>query len=277
LALPDLSTHCYSEPDEYYAAKGEQSRTLETYARLTSTVRRFGITRGRVLDVGCSAGHLLAEFSRNGWHTLGIESSPAAAAFAVRHFNLNVMNQPLDSVKLTQAVDLITLIHVLEHLPDPVSALRRLSQSLLGSGLIVMEFPNFDSWLLPVFGGNYRPLCPWDHLWFFTPTTAARLVQRAGLRIRELRTMETLADVAYTSILSALDSIRFKAAKSPEHWPRPIPATRARGTWRNRTKALLDRALIALDPLYQVLRAIAFRPLTFSNIQLVADLPRTQK
>lgn len=141
---------------------------------------------GRLLDIGCGSGHLLSLARERGWRAEGIEASPEAAAFARETLGLDASAGTLDTADLpASAYDAVTMIHVLEHLPDPVPALARIRTLLAPRGILLLNVPNFDS--LAARAGR----CSWyglqgnEHAWQFSPASLARLAARAGFGIRE--------------------------------------------------------------------------------------------
>ncbi len=133
----------------------------------------------RVLDIGASTGILLEAF-RNAFQceVVGVEPGDAYRAYAegkgIR------MAPALDDLigEHPGQFDLVSMIHVIEHLPDPVGTLKLIRENLLTSnGLILVEAPNFyahDSYELA-------------HLTCFTPHTLVEVLRQAGFRVQSLR------------------------------------------------------------------------------------------
>ena len=90
---------------------------------------------------------------------------------------------------------LITFWDVLEHLHDPLDALRRAARLVRPGGLVAMTFPNVEGWYPRVtYRLLARPFGVWEHpelpvhLFDFSPATAGRLVGRAGLAVASVTT-----------------------------------------------------------------------------------------
>lgn len=133
----------------------------------------------RMLDIGASTGILLKSFARAFQSEItGVELGDAYRAFAgdkgVRMF------PSIDALKLVDPVkyDLVSMIHVLEHLPDPVVSLKHIRHDLISeNGLLLLEVPNFyahDSYELA-------------HLACFTAHTLREIVKQAGFRVVHLQ------------------------------------------------------------------------------------------
>jgi len=142
----------------------------------------------RMLDVGCGAGELMAQHRELGWSVTGIEPDPRAAALSrgrgleVHHGT--VFDAPLDG----RNFDVILMSQVIEHLPDPVEALKRAGRWLAPGGKVVLITPNASSLCFKFFGSHWFPLEAPRHLFLFDPDTIRRLAAKAGLECRSSRT-----------------------------------------------------------------------------------------
>jgi SAM-dependent methyltransferase len=132
-------------------------------AVLTELERRLPRGRRRLLDIGAHAGRFIARARARGWEADGLELNPRTAAYAasasggrVHHGNLFTWPGSADPY------DAVTLIDVLEHIPGPRSALRRVHDLLAEGGWIAVKVPNAPvqrlkervrSWLRP----GYQP------------------------------------------------------------------------------------------------------------------------
>ena len=105
--------------------------------------RRLPAVRRRLLDVGAHAGRFVGLARRRGWQADGLELNPATAAFAARVSGGAVHHGNLDTWRPDGAgYDAVTLTDVLEHIPDPRTALRRVRELLEPGGWIAVKVPN---------------------------------------------------------------------------------------------------------------------------------------
>lgn len=137
--------------------------------------------QGRLLDVGCGNGALLAAFSHQlpAWKLTGTELSDQhrARIEAIRGVEAFIAG-PVDDV--VGPFDLITLIHVLEHVPQPAAFLALLASKLShtpagqtpGIANLVIEVPDHTR--------NPFDLLIADHSAHFTPATLGRVLKQAG-------------------------------------------------------------------------------------------------
>ena len=133
---------------------------------------------GALLDLGCGSGSFLRELRRDPrWRGVGCDLSRAALAQAAGQ------GLPVWLGDLTAArgpLDAATLWEVLEHLPDPLAALRELRRLLRPGGLLLLSTPNAASLQAAAWGPWWAGWDPPRHLHLFTPRTLARALVAAG-------------------------------------------------------------------------------------------------
>jgi SAM-dependent methyltransferase len=198
---------CYENPrpDEgilphYYPfAYGGLFKDLdgEAQKRIASEVHTFraaGILRhvncGSLFDVGCGSGFFMEYMRRNGWSVAGIDTSAAHTAFARDRLllsNVRTGSWPI-SPESADRYDVVTMFHVLEHMIDPVSAIKAAHALLKPSGFIVIETPNIQSWPARIFGRHWVTLDAPRHLVLFSLQTLRRCLDQAGFQVVELIT-----------------------------------------------------------------------------------------
>lgn len=134
----------------------------------------------RVLEVGCGSGKVaLALRDAQGWEAVGIEPD-AAAAQAARDRGLETHTGSLDDFPGGENFDAVLFVHVLEHLEDPLSALRNARARLVEGGFVVVALPNVAGLERRLFGRSWDG---WDvprHVHHFAPAVLCRLLERAG-------------------------------------------------------------------------------------------------
>lgn len=166
---------------------------------------------GSLLEIGCASGAFLHRMAARGWQVEGVEPSPAAAAEA-RSLGYTVHEAPLESIpRGLGPFDLVVGWMVLEHLHEPVHALRRLRESTRPGGWLVASVPNAASWELKVFGERWYALHLPNHLWHPTPRTARATLERAGWSLRRI--------VFHRDMRNVVGSLGY-VARDRGGWPR---------------------------------------------------------
>lgn len=164
-------------------------------------VAPFG--NGRFLDVGCGAGALLRHMAALGWRCAGIDLSPTAVAVARRSVpSAGVEEATLNTFESETTFALISMHHVLEHLPDPVGGLRRCRQLLEVEGQLIISVPNIDSFEARMFGRRWIGLDIPRHLTHFSRSTLISLLERSGFEITQVRPAMFASSLSESAALS---------------------------------------------------------------------------
>ena len=156
----------------------------------TLMVELIGGTK-RVLDVGCATGYLAEALSARGCTVSGVEFDAEAAEQARPHLERLVVGD-IETMDLSEVFgedrfDVIVFGDVLEHLRDPLSALRRAKALLTERGSVVASIPNIahGSVRLALVAGrfDYQELGLLDstHVRFFTRSSIEDLFREAGM------------------------------------------------------------------------------------------------
>jgi 2-polyprenyl-3-methyl-5-hydroxy-6-metoxy-1,4-benzoquinol methylase len=141
------------------------------------------VVKGPVLDLGCNDGELMQALNLKGLQTFGVEFSPEAVEMCrrkglhVEQADLENLDPPLGRFRT------IVLSHVLEHLADPISVLKRVSRGLADGGVIVICVPNIDSPIRRIFGANWHGWDPPFHLVHYNERSLTNACDKAGLKV----------------------------------------------------------------------------------------------
>lgn len=182
---------------DYEADEAAFRREFRRRLRLLIRVR----PRGRLLEVGCATGGFLAEAARAGYEAEGIEPDAAVAATAAARSGRPVRAGTIEEVDLPAAsFDVAVLFEVVEHLVDPVAALRRVARALRPGGLLAVSVPDYGSLWARLSGSRWPMITPWEHLHYFTRGTLAATLAAAGfdrVRFAPARTVFSVATAAF--------------------------------------------------------------------------------
>lgn len=167
---------------------------------------------GRLLDVGCGNGSFLLSMKALGWIVQGVELDELAVA-AARSAGLNVeVGDVSESGLPLGGWDAITLNHVIEHLTDPVEAIRLLSKRLAPGGTLAILAPNPRSLNAMIFSKNWFNLDPPRHLVLPSPEGYAYMLAKLGLN-GEVFTSNNMAASSFEYSMSYKSYGRIKSEK----------------------------------------------------------------
>lgn len=134
-----------------------------------------------VLDIGCGNGLALSRAREAGWRVMGIEPDPNAAISAAANGIEIVASDLLElPLRFNGTFERILLNHVIEHIHDPLVALRRCKDLLIPGGELWLETPNIASVGHEEFRADWRGLEPPRHLVIFGLNSIQNLLREAG-------------------------------------------------------------------------------------------------
>jgi 2-polyprenyl-3-methyl-5-hydroxy-6-metoxy-1,4-benzoquinol methylase len=151
-----------------------------------------------LLDYGCGTGQFLQKCQADGWHIQGVEPSEHARSLSSRLTQTSIAPN-LDN-PAARTFEIITLWHVLEHIPDLNETLQSLRTALTDSGTMFIAVPNHNSWDAKHYKQYWAGYDVPRHIWHFTQSNMKSLLKRHDLRI--INTLPMKLDAFYVSLLS---------------------------------------------------------------------------
>jgi SAM-dependent methyltransferase len=195
----------------YYQSADYISHTSKSNSLVDSiylAVRRFTLAgkknlakslqhkKGKLLDYGCGTGDFLLACKNDGWLADGVEPGEAARTLALQK-GISVSESLREA---SNTFNLITLWHVLEHVPDLNQTLQQLYDKLAIDGSLLVAVPNHSS----LDGKYYQQYwAGYDvprHLWHFNQQNMEQLLLDNGFKLKTVKPM--LFDSFYVSLLS---------------------------------------------------------------------------
>ncbi len=195
----------YYESDDYIShTDGKRSIFEKMYhfikgialKRKLKLINSQGV-KGRLLDIGAGTGDFLTVVKNDGWQTVGIEPSAKAKEIAIK----KGVNFAPDLASLeSNSFDIITMWHVLEHVPNLEEYISELKRLIKPTGTIIIAVPNFKSYDAKYYGEFWAAFDVPRHLWHFSKTAIKKLFAKENLKLIEVLPMKF--DSFYVSLLS---------------------------------------------------------------------------
>jgi SAM-dependent methyltransferase len=123
-----------------------------------------------------------------GWRVTGLDVSEETVADVRAALGVRVLAGSLPHPDLKPAsFDVVTMWHSLEHVHDPLAALREAHRLLVPGGRLMVAVPNIASAPFRWFGPAWFALELPRHLTHFAPPTLRAMLEAAGFRVERLR------------------------------------------------------------------------------------------
>ena len=153
--------------------------------------------KGRILDIGAGTGDFLSVAKKDGWQTIGVEPSTKAKSIAI---NKGVSFVELTTELENNSFDVISMWHVLEHVPDLDKQIKELKRLLKPTGTLIIAVPNFKSFDAKYYGKFWAAFDVPIHFWHFSKTAIKLLFEKEKMKLNKVLPMKF--DSFYVSLLS---------------------------------------------------------------------------
>jgi 2-polyprenyl-3-methyl-5-hydroxy-6-metoxy-1,4-benzoquinol methylase len=153
--------------------------------------------KGQLLDIGCGTGDFLVEAKNQGWIILGFEPNSDAKALANQKGVLctdDIFSLPENTF------DVVTMWHVLEHVPNLTDYIANLKRIVKPNGTIIIAVPNYKSFDAKYYNRFWAAYDVPRHLWHFSKTSIKRLFSDVDMELKKVKPM--WFDSFYVSLLS---------------------------------------------------------------------------
>ena len=178
--------------------------------RKLKLINSFNTSENNLLDIGCGTGDLLVTCKSNGWNVVGVEPNNNAKKLAESKLNRQSTSTIFSDVdQLTpEKFDVITLWHVLEHVPNLELYISKLKSLLKPNGVLVIAVPNFKSFDALYYKQYWAAFDVPRHLWHFSQTAIQKLFSKQEMDLVKILPMKF--DSYYVSLLSE----KYKTSRS---------------------------------------------------------------
>lgn len=158
--------------------------------RVVETIKKYK-SNGKILDVGCSYGFYMKIFKESNYDVEGVELEKRAVDYIKKNFFLKVYKGDINQINLkNNNYDIITMIDIIEHFPNPPSLLKRLRKLLKKNGLLVIQTPNFHSIMSKITKNRWFWLLIPQHLFIFTKKSLTKLLILNNFKILVIKTYD---------------------------------------------------------------------------------------
>ncbi|MEM1366372.1 MAG: class I SAM-dependent methyltransferase [Pseudomonadota bacterium] len=140
----------------------------------------------RLLDIGSGGGEFVYLATRRGVRASGIDPASDYLSFAQDAYGIDVRDTEIAALEPDGSFDVVTMFHVLEHLPDPTATFRIAFDLLADGGRFVVEVPNLDATNTSPTNHFFKA-----HISYFTKTSLARLAA-AGFEVEVMEADKVL-------------------------------------------------------------------------------------
>lgn len=139
--------------------------------------------KGSLFDVGGGIGVLMDIMRKKGWDVEGIEASKQGVEYAERIFSMNMFKGDFLNFKTKKRYDVITANHVIEHVNDLNSFLKKIGQIIKKDGIMLLGLPNAGCLEFKIFRKRWISLAPDMHIWHFNPKTITKLLEKNNFKV----------------------------------------------------------------------------------------------
>lgn len=153
--------------------------------------------KGKILDIGAGTGEFLSVAKNDGWQIIGVEPSDRAKSIAIKK-GISFVEQT--SELENHSFDVISMWHVLEHVPDLDQQIKELKRLLKPTGTLIIAVPNFKSFDAKHYGKFWAAFDVPIHFWHFSKTAIKLLFEKEEMKLEKILPMKF--DSFYVSLLS---------------------------------------------------------------------------
>jgi 2-polyprenyl-3-methyl-5-hydroxy-6-metoxy-1,4-benzoquinol methylase len=163
-------------------------------------INSFSSEEKNLLDIGCGTGDFLQTALQNGWNVSGVEPNQDARNIS----NIKTNDSVFDTSELlnfeNNSFDVITLWHVLEHLPDLENQISIFKRLLKPNGRLIIAVPNYQSYDAKYYKAFWAAYDVPRHLWHFNQDSISKLISKESFEVVKVKSM--WFDAFYVSLLS---------------------------------------------------------------------------
>ncbi|APQ17319.1 class I SAM-dependent methyltransferase [Maribacter hydrothermalis] len=196
----------YYDPENYISHNDQGSTLIEkvyqkvktyTLNKKVKLINRYSNLDKTILDIGCGTGEFLIYAKNKNWDTYGIEINNGARKKAEEKKIRTT--EKLEDIS-NKKFNVITLWHVLEHLPNLEKQIKKIESLLTKNGTLIIAVPNYKSYDALYYKEHWAAYDTPRHLWHFSQKSISNIFQKNHFTVVE--TLPMHFDSYYVSLLS---------------------------------------------------------------------------
>ena len=165
--------------------KGKWQDIYENFLEIKKKINK----KTSILDIGCGWAQALLFFKKKGLECYGFDPAIEAVQYGCKK-GLNIKHAGLEGMDVFEGkkFDIVTMFNVLEHLADPVKALKQIKKILKPKGVLVVDVPNeFNDFQLASRDTHNLKnwwIAPPNHLNYFSKDSLVKLLESLSFSIK---------------------------------------------------------------------------------------------
>jgi 2-polyprenyl-3-methyl-5-hydroxy-6-metoxy-1,4-benzoquinol methylase len=192
---------------------GRFSGVVESLVKVFRFMRAYKIhslnTKAKsILDIGSGRGWILYFLRKyfNYERVVGTQIAINAYKFSTEKLKLEIYNKDLLELSFEKKFDIVSILHVLEHVEKPEEYIKKIYELLNDEGTLFIEVPNYNAWARRLTGKHWLALDLKHHLFFFTPKSLTDLLHKYNFKIKKIETF-SLEYSTFTSTQSVVNLV----------------------------------------------------------------------
>lgn len=203
----DDNLNAYYESEDYISHSDSSNSLFDkiyqivrnyTLRKKIKLINSFELSDKLMLDIGAGTGDFLVRCKNSGWKVEGVEPNKNARELAEHKLGTKLKTQI--SELGSEKYDVITMWHVLEHVPNLVDYASQLKGLLKANGTLVVAVPNHKSYDAANYGKFWAAYDVPRHLWHFSQKAIEMLFAKESMKVVKYLPMKF--DAFYVSLLS---------------------------------------------------------------------------
>lgn len=179
---------------EYYKSWGFENGNIAVESLKTASALKYleiikkYKKNGKLLDIGCAFGFFLESASKKDYDVYGVELSSYSSKIAKDKFGAKIFSGQLEKAEFPdQYFDIISMIDLLEHAPDPLNFIKEVKRILKLEGILVVITPDTSSFSRKLLGSKNWFHYKLEHLFYFNKKSISFLMKKFNFEVIDSR------------------------------------------------------------------------------------------